>query len=558
MATSRPSRIRHAHLAVVSLEHVLGRLEAKQRQRSREQHHRSARSRRIRLGSARASRGRGTASRCGRGSRGSSGSRAARGRRARPSARPTGPTARRRRARSRSIAAGDTITARAGSRRRRRGARHERDDCRERRDDCDHEPDSAQFGDLAAAVVGRSVAPSAARARRACRPRARPRPAGISASASAPISELTMCEPCGPFGNAIVPPSRALEPDADRLLARRIAGDRLAEDRLVLERRARRAPCIAPSAGRANRENVTTAETGIAGQAEHERAGRASRTTSACRAAATTPQNFSCHAEARERRLDVVVGTDRDAAGDDHHVGALERRGQRRLGRRRGHRGSRSDGRGVGAAVPGQRGRASARWSCGSPRGRAARPGRCSSSPVQRIATRGRRATIARAAPAATAAPSSRRSERRAGARDGRPCAHVLARPRGCSSPAATAASVSICSPSRHGHVLLADHRARAVGNARRRSRSASPRRRSMRRRRGRTGARLADDAQAPPGRPGWTANPSIAEHANGGDVRGGAKSSRARGRALRRRSTASEPSGRRRAQAPALAPRRR
>ena len=134
-ATSSPSRIRHSDLAVVALEHVLGRLEAQQRQRAGEQDH-DARSSAAVDDADQAERHARQEAPVGarRGSRGSSGSRAARGRLGRRSARPTAPT---RTAPSCAITVdwrGDTITARAGRPRRRvRRADDQRHDPSQRR-----------------------------------------------------------------------------------------------------------------------------------------------------------------------------------------------------------------------------------------------------------------------------------------------------------------------------------------------------------------------------------------------------------------------------------------
>ena len=99
-----------------------------------------------------------------------------------------------------------------------------------------------------------------------------PSPAGMRASASAPehrrehVRLLRLGRPRDPAVVAL------LEPDADHLVALRVAPQRLAERARRAARMPGSAPWSARTAGRANRWKVTIAETGLPGQPEHERA----------------------------------------------------------------------------------------------------------------------------------------------------------------------------------------------------------------------------------------------------------------------------------------------
>ena len=118
-----------------------------------------------------------------------------------------------------------------------------------------------------------------------------------------------------------------LEPAAHDVCAARLLA-------VVLVHHRRRAPALrrlvpdsAASAGRTNRWNVTIAETGLPGQAEHERApsrGHAEpgRVPGPQRDA---PEDL-LDAELRERRLDVVVRADRNASADDQRRPRQRRR----------------------------------------------------------------------------------------------------------------------------------------------------------------------------------------------------------------------------------------
>ena len=159
-----------------------------------------------------------------------------------------------------------------------------------------------------------------------------PSPGGIMASASAPSSEVRMCEPCGPFGTATVAPSlysRRTRTACSRLGLRRTAMPSVA----ALRRPARAGPWRAASAGRANSANVTDGRHRIAGQPEYQTTVAGAEPRRLAWLQGHTPEHLF-DAQRRERRLDVIVRADRYAAGDDDDVGAFERLAERGLGDR--------------------------------------------------------------------------------------------------------------------------------------------------------------------------------------------------------------------------------
>ena len=81
-----------------------------------------------------------------------------------------------------------------------------------------------------------------------------------------------------------------------------------------------RSPSIRASAGRTNRWKVTIAETGLPGRPKTSAGSRRPEPGRVPGSQGDTPEDL-LHAELRERRLDVVVGPDRDPAGGHHHVG---------------------------------------------------------------------------------------------------------------------------------------------------------------------------------------------------------------------------------------------
>jgi hypothetical protein len=129
-------------------------------------------------------------------------------------------------------------------------------------------------------------------------------------------------------------------------------------------------PCSAASAGAREEQEGHAADTGL--PAGRRRAGRRGcRTRSACRLQRHAPEDL-LDVVLRQRVLDLVVGADGDAAGEDEHVDA----GQRLLDRATGGLGRVGGDRvlaDLGTRGDRQRGEQSPRWSCGSGRVRAAR-----------------------------------------------------------------------------------------------------------------------------------------------------------------------------------------
>ncbi len=121
---------------------------------------------------------------------------------------------------------------------------------------------------------------------------------------------------------------------AHALVARLVARDRLGQRRPAGPGRGS-APCSARSAGRAKSTKVTSAETGLPGRPKTSVPPRARRAEPRrlARAQRDAPEAL-LHARRAERRLDVVVRADGDAAGEQHDVRRLQRPGDRRPGRR--------------------------------------------------------------------------------------------------------------------------------------------------------------------------------------------------------------------------------
>ena len=142
---------------------------------------------------------------------------------------------------------------------------------------------------------------------------------------------------------------------------------------------------------------------GVAGQADHQRVVARAEPGRLARPQRDAPEDLvtpSC----LQRRLDVVVGADGDAAADEQEVGAFERLAQRGRGAPRGRRRPRRLADDLGARFAGEGGEGERVGVVDLAGAAAARRAATSSSPVATIATRGRRATrsVARPAPAAT------------------------------------------------------------------------------------------------------------------------------------------------------------
>ena len=191
---------------------------------------------------------------------------------------------------------------------------------------------------------------------------------------------------------------------------------------------------------------MTIAETGLPGSAEDERPARGDAEVGRLAGPQGHAPEDLLDAERLERRADVVVLADRDAAGDDRDV-AAERQLERVAGRlavvarhRRRRRPRRRSPR--RAAAPRRRS------SCGSARARAARRAR----PARRRSARTRAVGGERSGPRRDRRRRARRARRR---RAGSPRSRIES-PARTSSPArrtavpsSTAASMSTSSPSR-------------------------------------------------------------------------------------------------------------
>ena len=200
----------------------------------------------------------------------------------------------------------------------------------------------------------------------------------------------------------------------------------------------------------------------------------------------------------------MVMGADRYPAGDDHHVRPARGLGRCRRGGRGGHRAA---ARGA-AGAPARRGQAdpaSARWSCGSRPGRAARPGARSSSPVQSTATWGRGATVTSPRPAVDGRTELDRAQPGAGVEDPCPGAHVLARAHARDRRLRTLGG-GLDRAVRATITFSWGMTASAPSGPPRRSRCGSPPPVAGARSLGRAGAGLADHRQPAARRPGWTA----------------------------------------------------
>ena len=207
---------------------------------------------------------------------------------------------------------------------------------------------------------------------------------------------------------------------------------------LVVARRGSRSPGAARGrarrasrriAGRTKSMKVTIAETGLPGSPKTSAAAAAcdAEPGRLARAQRHAPEDL-LDAERGERRADVVVLADRDAAADDREVG------RRAPGRapRGWPRGRRGRSRPRAARRPRARpsaGDASRRWSCGSRPGRSGSSGPLSSSPVveHRDPRPARAGDLARARP--------RRARRAPRGRARRPRASTVS-PAAMSSPA--------------------------------------------------------------------------------------------------------------------------
>ena len=262
---------------------------------------------------------------------------------------------------------------------------------------------------------------------RAARPRPGRRPAtalavGISARQSAASIEVRTWEPWRGSGVATQPRSSQLEPTADRVgavgrllvVGAEPRGD-AARGRLAAGQREQRG-ADEEQEGRHHRDRV-------AGQAEDEGAVAGPEPGRAARFQRHPPEDL-LDAEVRERRLDVVVLADRDAAADDRHVG-LERGASSAARVASGCRGpgGRDD---LAAGEPGRAPGRCASWSRGSARGAAARrrgPARRRWSPRRRGAGGGRGPGRARSSPAPRARPAPARCPR-AGRSRRRRCPH--------------------------------------------------------------------------------------------------------------------------------------
>ena len=263
-----------------------------------------------------------------------------------------------------------------------------------------------------------------------------------------------------------------LEPNAHHLVALRVAPQRLAEPR--------DAPCECPgrrpearaSAGRANRWNVTIAETGLPGRPNTSVPSRRAEPGRLPGLKPHAPEAL-LDAELGERRLDVVVRADGHAAADAHDVGRVERGGERVA---RGRRSRRARALALTTSAPGARrlrGDARRRSSCGSGPGASSAPARPARRPSR--------------APRAAAACARDRSRLRA-TRARRPPPGRARCPRAMTvSPARTSSparrTFAPGSVAGHGHLAVA-----LLGRARPARRRRCPR---ARRRRSRCGRRF-------------------------------------------------------------------
>ena len=252
-----------------------------------------------------------------------------------------------------------------------------------------------------------------------------PSPRGTCTSASAAAARAIMCDSWPDSGSSTTP-SRSRRDRARTNSSRRVVSlqrpPRARRTRAVAADRA--APCSARSAGLTKQLAADERRHRVARQPEHERLTAHAERHRLARLDRDAPEHL-LDTELRLDRAHEVVRTDRDAARRDEDVRrepAFERRAVRGLvvgdGRQRLD---------VGAGG-GERGREHERRSTRrSDRARASSPGRASSLPVARIATRGRRAHATAATPAAARAPSCAGPRRTPAATTTSPASHVAA-----------------------------------------------------------------------------------------------------------------------------------
>ena len=247
-----------------------------------------------------------------------------------------------------------------------------------------------------------------------------PSPGGIIARASAP--EQRADDVASPAGRSAPPRWRRRGDRGGRAPPARgwgCGGRRCRASRAASPRRAAARPWSASSAGRANSENVTAADTGLPGSPNTRRPPSVPNQVGLPGCSAT-PQNTSSTPSAASAGLTWSWGPTDTPPETTTTLGALERLAERGLGDRAvvgKPRASRRRSRRSWSPAP----RASARWSCGSRPGPAARRARA----AHRRCTGPRRAACARRRPSPrprrTAAPSSTAPSRRARAEHERP-----------------------------------------------------------------------------------------------------------------------------------------
>ena len=174
-------------------------------------------------------------------------------------------------------------------------------------------------------------------------------------------------------------------------------------------------PCSRRSAGPTKSRKQATVESGLPGRPKTSVAPRRPN-QSGLPGLSRTRQNSSSHAALLQRRLDVVVRADRDAAGDEQHV-ARRARPRPRAAVAAASSGTTGWTTTSAPAVLGQQLRASAGWTRGSGPARGAAPTSSSSVPVASTCTTGRRCTATAPTPADASAvtwwtPSARPGRR--------------------------------------------------------------------------------------------------------------------------------------------------
>ena len=311
------------------------------------------------------------------------------------------------------------------------------------------------------------------------------------------------------------------------------------------------APCSRAERGAGEEHEGDHGRHRVARQPEDERVVAGAEPRRAAGAQRDAPEDL-VDAERLQRRLDVVVGTDRDAAGEDEHVGLLERRGDRLAGLRLG----------VGHHAGAQHLRAGLRRQRGERRG----VGVVQLAGAERLAGRDElvaggqhdetRPARARddSASGHHGDPDLGRAHPRARRQDGDAAAHVVA------GRSHVAARVDVVLEGHaiavDGHELELQHGVGAVGHG---GAGRDPHRLAVadRHRGGSAGARLADEAQLAPGRAGAHGEAVHRAVGEGGDVvLRRRRPAPARGRARRPRERPRRAAGARRP-APVRAPRR-